>query len=244
MKDLFSTDAANYATYRPGYPSELFIYLSNLAPAHELAWDAGTGNGQVAARLSSYFKNVIATDISKPQLAAARKVANVQYLEMPSEHTDFKDGSFDLVTVAQAVHWFNFDQFYAEVRRTLKPGGVIAVTGYGLLRSTEAINNAIDELHNEILRDHWEVERKYIDEGYKTIPFPFEEKSTPVFEHSCEWDLNQLLGYLATWSAVQHYIRSEHTNPVSFIEPALKAVFADQEKITFQFPILLRVGTK
>lgn len=180
MKDNFSAQASAYARFRPTYPPELIAELVALAPARQAAWDCATGNGQVAYALAEYFEEVLATDISAKQLAQARQHPRIQYQLEPAEKCSAPDQSFDLIVVAQAIHWFDFEGFYAEVRRVLRPGGVLALVGYGVF-STEnaALNAVIDHFYREITGPYWDPERRHIDEEYRTILFPFEQITMP-----------------------------------------------------------------
>lgn len=175
MKDNFSTQSAEYAIYRPTYPQELFDFLFSLVNQKESAWDCATGNGQVARVLAQHFAGVYATDISEKQLSQALKLPNVVYSVESSEKANVPDVSFDLITVAQAIHWFNFDAFYSEVKRTLKPNGLLAVIGYGVMVIDKKVDQVVHKLYEDILGKYWDSERIYIEEGYKTIPFPFDE---------------------------------------------------------------------
>lgn len=243
MKDRFSQHAADYQKYRPDYPEELYAYILQWIPAKGIAWDCGTGNGQVAAELAKHFKQVYATDISEQQLQQAPQLANVQYKIESAEHTDFPSQYFDLITVAQAIHWFDFDLFYNEVTRTLKPSGVLAVMGYGLLQTDPSLQSLIDHFYTTIVGPYWDKERRYLDEGYQTIPFPFQEIQTPSFIHPMQWTLPQLIGYLNTWSAVKRYEKEEGMNPISFIEKELQQTWGHASSTrTVTFPILLRIG--
>ena len=243
MKDRFSQHADDYQRYRPTYPEELYTFIFQLLSSREQAWDCGTGNGQVAVKLAGHFKQVQATDISAKQLEQAPPLSNISYKVERAEQTSFPDHSFDLITVAQAIHWFDFERFYKEVKRTLKPQGLFIVMGYGLLRSEDSINSVIDHFYKNTIGPHWDKERKYIDESYQTIPFPFQEIKTPTFSHTLEWTLEQFIGYLNTWSAVKLYEKEKKINPLSFIEKQLKEKWEDvkgTKKITF--PVLLRIG--
>ncbi|MGE7775581.1 class I SAM-dependent methyltransferase [Chitinophaga sp. NPDC101104] len=242
MKDVFSEQSGDYVKFRPHYPDELFQFILSIVPGTESAWDCGTGNGQVAEKLAADFKRVEATDISRQQLDKARPRPNIRYTLQPAEKTDFPDGSFDLVTVAQAIHWFDFDAFYREVGRTLKPGGVLAVIGYGLLHITPAIDAVVRRLYVDLLGQYWDRERKYVDENYMTIPFPYPAFPTPYFEHTETWSWGHLAGYLSTWSAVQHYMKAEQHDPVALISADLKAAWGEPAEREVHFPILLRIG--
>jgi len=242
MKDNFSTQSDKYARFRPTYPGELFEYLLSIVPGRENAWDCGTGNGQVARVLAASFHNVMATDISQQQIDNAVRHEHIEYSVQRSEKTTFQDDTFDLITVAQAIHWFDFDAFYAEVQRTIRTGGVLAVIGYGLIQTNPVIDNIIGDFYRTIVGPYWDKERKYIDEDYKTIPFPYKDINAPVFENSVEWTFEHLIGYIGTWSAVKHYEKMQGHDPIDLVRDMLKANWGNDRTIKGRFPILLRVA--
>ncbi len=242
MKDNFSTRSDLYAKFRPTYPDELFSFLITQVPQRDTAWDCGTGNGQVAAELTIFFKQVQGTDISQSQLDNAVQLPNIVYTQQLAEHTNFADESFDLITVAQAIHWFKFDEFYNEVKRVLKPQGIIAVMGYGVISITPEVNTVVDKLYTDIIGPYWDKERRYIDEHYQTIPFPFKEINCPSFNITRHWTADHLIGYLETWSAVKHYQQQNGTNPLDLIKHDLHRAWGDADGRTVTFPVLLRVG--
>ena len=241
MKDNFSTQAGQYAKFRPSYPKEMIEYIVSQVNNRELALDVATGNGQVAVLLSGYFAKVFANDISQKQLDNAAKKENITYSVSSAEKTKFDDNSFDLITVAQAIHWFDFDAFYKEVYRILKPDGVFAVMGYGLLYTNAEADKILRYFYEDITGPYWDPERRYLDENYTTIPFPFKEQEVPQFVNEFTWEFEQLTGYLETWSAVQHYIKEHNTNPVDIIRDELKEVWEKGDRKVY-FPLLLRMG--
>lgn len=241
MKDNFSTQASDYAKYRPYYPSEMIDYVVSFVQNKQSALDVATGNGQVAVELAKHFEQVFATDISEKQLANALQKDNITYIKECAEQTSFADGQFDLVTVAQAIHWFDFDAFYKEVYRILKPDGVFAVLGYGLFDTLGDAEKLLKHFYHDIIGPYWDTERRYLDENYATIPFPFEELETKQFINEFTWTFEQLTGYLETWSAVQHYIKKNGANPVDLIKDELKEYWEKGDKKVV-FPLLLRIG--
>lgn len=240
MKDNFSTKSNDYKKYRPVYPAEVYDFIKSKLNAFEAAWDVGTGNGQVAGEIAKFFDRVEATDISKNQIKNAVKRANINYSIQAAENTSFKDRQFDLITSAQAAHWFEFEKFYAEVKRCLKPNGLIVIMGYGLFTSNPETNKVIAHFYENTIGSYWDPEREYLEEHYKTIPFPFEEVHAPEFLKYYDWDIEHLLGYLRTWSATKHYEKENKQDPVSLIESDLRKYFGKQNKIVF--PILFRMG--
>lgn len=242
MKVNFSTKSAEYAKFRPNYPSGLYEFLKTIITGKDAAWDCGTGNGQVAIELARFIRQVYATDISEQQLKNAIQKENIQYSQQPAEDTNFDSTYFDLVCVAQAIHWFDFEKFYSEVKRTLKPGGILAVMGYGLFKTDSKTEKVIMELYNELTGSYWDHERKYLDENYTTIPFPFKEIQVLNFEKRLVWNFDQLTGYLKTWSAVKKYEKENGENPVDLISKDLKSSFGRKGEVCF--PILFRAGTQ
>ncbi len=242
MKDNFSTQSGLYSKFRPGYPHKLFDFLLPLVPEQNVAWDCGTGNGQVALKLSRYFKEVFATDLSAVQIGNAFSKDNIYYSVQKAEQTSFEENKFDLITVAQAIHWFNFEEFYSEARKTLKPGGVIAVIGYGIFRINKRINLMIDNFYSVTTGPYWDAERKYIDAGYSTIPFPFKKIESPTFSMKYYWEFEQVIGFLNTWSAVQHYIKKNNENPVDKFADELKEAWGNVSKRKVTFPVFMITG--
>ena len=238
MKDRFSSGSQLYQLARPSYPASLIQEILKHVATPQFAWDCGAGSGQLTQLLAPHFDAVVATDISAHQLQHAPYFENVSYQVQSAEHTSFAEQSFDLITVAQAIHWFNFDSFYAEVRRTLRPDGVLAVIGYGLIQLQQPeLQGCIERLYFKTLTGYWDAERRYIDEVYQTIPFPFEEIATPELSMSFQWSAAQLLDYLNTWSALKHY-RAKNSNDPLY---EFKAFFAldDHANQVFElkFPI-------
>ena len=242
MKDRFSHQSSAYQKFRPTYPEELFTFINGLVNEKTNCWDCGTGNGQVAKELSQSFENVYATDISANQISEAPAISNIHYSVQPAEQTDFTSDLFDLVMVAQAVHWFEFDRFYDEVKRTGKKNAVVVLVGYGLMNITHPVDEHINHFYSSIVGPYWDPERKYIDEAYRTIPFPFQEIDAPAFKMTTSWTLEHLVGYLNTWSAVKNYIQEKDENPVDQLMPVLKEAWGDQDQRQVEFPLSMRVG--
>jgi len=242
MKDNFSQQSDLYGKYRPVYPAEFYSYLIHQLKAKTNAWDCGTGNGQVAVELSKHFENVFATDISSNQLAQAVKMDNIMYFVQPAEKTNFPNNTFDLITVAQAIHWFDFEKFYAEAIRTAKDNAIIAVIGYGRLSISKNIDPVIDNFYFNTIGNFWDAERKYIDEEYRTIPFPFKELQCPNFSIRVNWNLEHLIGYLNTWSAVKHFISQNESNPIDNVKLEIEKHWQLNEIKQVSFPLIQRIG--
>ncbi|MEO5887305.1 MAG: class I SAM-dependent methyltransferase [Anaerolineales bacterium] len=243
FEDHFSKQSGLYAQYRPQYPDEIYTYLASITPGHSLALDCGTGNGQAAMGLARYFDKVHATDASAEQIALAYAHDKVDYRVEPAERVSLSASSTDLVAVAVAIHWFNFDEFYREVKRVLKPGGIIAAWTYSLTEISPEIDQLIQHLSNEILGGFWPERISYIEQGYQSLPFPFEEITPPSFVMEVNWDLVQLAGYLNSWSATQRYKAQNENHPLELIWHKLVAAWGDENKTrTIRWPLHFRIG--
>ena len=243
FKDHFSQFAKTYAKGRLRYPPELFSYLSSLTKEHELAWDCGTGNGQAAIGLKEYYKNIVATDPSAQQIENCTPDPKITYLVEPAEKPSLLDGSVDIVTVGVALHWFNFDLFFPEVKRVLKKGGIIAAWAYFLPTISTEIDLILKRFTEDPLGAFWKPEIKLIHEDYKTIPFPFQEIKTPDFVIQKKMDLDQFIEHMYTWSAVQFYMKEKNVNPVELIYKELLSAWGnvkEEKEIIWKMP--LRVG--
>ena len=230
FKDHFSGHAAVYREARPTYPPQLFAWLAQQAPDTALAWDCGCGNGQATVALAAHFTRVIGTDPSTQQIAGAEPRANIDYRVETGERSTLADASASLVTVAQALHWFDFEPFYAEVRRALKPGGVFAVWSYAACKVEPAIDKVIDHLYTDLTGPYWPPERTYVDAGYRTLLFPFAEIAAPTFPMIAQWNVDHLLAYLRSWSATQRYIKAKGEDPVAIVESELRATWDDSAR--------------
>ena len=243
FKDLFSKQSATYAKYRPGYPIALFEYLSSLVPEKNMAWDVATGNGQSAISLSRYFKQVIATDASEQQIAHATPAENIIYKTEPAEYSSLADESINLITVAQALHWFNFEKFYKEVNRVIKNNGIIAAWAYTIPSHNEEVNQLINHFHDEVVGSYWQAENKLIIDEYKAIPFPFEAIASPQFMIEKQMNLCELIGHLQSWSATQKFIQDKKTDPTEKLFNQLLLYWKNpDESKNISWKIILKVG--
>ncbi len=243
-KDLFSQQAAIYAKYRPVYPRELFDYILSFVPHRTAAWDCATGNGQAALELANYFEEVLATDHSEKQLQQATPHARITYQLAGIENTGLPDHHFDLITVAQAYHWFDFAAFQREVQRAAKPSAVIAIWGYSLIQSdSPGLQAYIQHFYKEITGPYWDAERNYVDDHYRTVAFPYQELPSRDFRITVEWTPADLIGYLNTWSSVQHFIKANGYNPVDEFAANLSSVWPGEGSLSFYFPLFLRLGS-
>lgn len=241
MKDRFSKHATQYVQFRPVYPSDLYDFIYLHLHQFETAWDAGTGNGQAARELSRKFRKVFATDISEKQLSNAHRADNIFY-SVASEKSLLTDQSVDLITVAQAAHWFDMKLFSEEVNRVLKPSGKIAIWGYGLLNINKEIDSLINHFYHTVIGAYWDKERRHIEEHYNNLYFPFKVITAPSFTISVLWTWDDLKGYFITWSSVQRYISEKGENPVDKLMMEIKPYWKDERQIV-NFPVFLKLGS-
>jgi SAM-dependent methyltransferase len=245
FKDHFSGHAADYARYRPDYPAALFETLARLAPRRRLAWDCGTGSGQAAHGLVSHFREVIATDASAGQLAQARPAEGLEFRLAPAERSGLADGSVDLVTVAQAIHWFDLERFFSEATRVLRAGGVLAFWAYSRLEVDAEVDAVITHFYRDIVGRYWPPERRMVENGYRDIRTPFESLKAPVFTARAHWDLASLSGYLGTWSASRRYQEATGREPLAEIRDRLREAWGEpHQRRVLRWPITLRVCRK
>lgn len=244
FKDHFSDRAAGYAVHRPTYPDAFFARVTSLARERTLALDCGTGNGQAARGLAGNFERVVAIDASSEQIAHATRDPHIEYRVAKAEDSGLEGGSVDLVTAAQALHWFDVHAFFNEARRVMKPGAAIAVWGYGdPVLDTIPLHTTLYNFNRGTLESYWSPERKILLEGYKTVEFPFREVAFPRFVLETRWTLRELTGYVRTWSATARYIAERNHDPVEEVESALAAHWgdADQPRLV-RWPLYVRAG--
>ena len=244
MSDHFSPIAQTYAQARPHYPAALFEWLAGLCRHHDRAWDCGAGSGQASVALAGHFKTVIATDSSAAQIAQAVAHPAVDYRVAAAESSGLADASADLVTVAQALHWFDFARFFDEVRRVLRPGGVMAAWSYGIVHiEGEAVDALALAFYHDEVGPYWPPERRHVEDGYRSIPFPFEAIEAPAFSMVLDWTLDELLAYFRSWSATARYQRDRGVDPVAALAQQLAGVWGDpQARRRVQWPLSVRAG--
>jgi ubiquinone/menaquinone biosynthesis C-methylase UbiE len=242
FNDHFSNQAATYRRFRPHYPKELFDFLASITPTKQSAWDCATGNGQAAVALADYFEKVTATDASEEQIKLAIEHSNVQYEVGTVENSELDDRSQDLITIANALHWFDIEPFFLEAQRVLKPKGVIAAWCYEAFNIDDSVSPSFDALYAD-LKSFWPKQIKLVRDKYKTIDFPFEEIHTPNFEMKLEWDLTHCLGYIASWSAVQAYRKELGKDPIEKHFDSICDAWGDHTvKRTVTWQVHIRVG--
>jgi SAM-dependent methyltransferase len=240
FNDHFSGVAQGYARYRPTYPDTLFDWLASLCERRNVAWDCATGSGQAAIALTRHFEAVHASDASAEQIAAAKPHRRVRYSVAPAESTAFKDSSFDLVTVGQALHWFDVDAFFVEATRVIVPGGVLAAWCYEICRVSAEVDSAIDYLYKELTGPFWPSERGFIERGYRDFTLPGAELKGPPLAMRLDWNADDMLGYLRTWSACQRFALEHGRDPVTIIEPNIRDAWGDAARAVV-WPVSTRV---
>lgn len=240
FKDHFSAQSAGYARRRPHYPPELYEFLAGLG-GRRFAWDCATGNGQAAVALAERFGRVIATDASRAQIDAAMPHPAVSYRVAAAEDSGLDTDSVDLVTVGQALHWFDTPRFFAEAARVLVPGGSVAAWCYELCIVSPECDAAVGRLYDEIVAPFWPPERRLIEERYAGIRFPGTEIDVPAFHMSVRWTVDDMLGYLRTWSACQRYRREHGDDPVGQVEAELRKAWGGASR-TVRWPLTARVS--
>lgn len=242
FKDHFSKQSGHYSSYRPEYPEKLFLYLRDLRENHNLAWDCATGSGQAARGLASFFEWVHATDASEQQINHATGQSNVDFSIADAASSGLESGSVDLITVAQALHWFDLDEFYKEVKRVLKPNGIIAVWCYGPLSVNADVDSLYYDFYNRKVGSYWPPERAAVENGYKDLLFPFEKIDTPEFKMEIEWSRATFLGYLRSWSATAKYKNANNQDPVDEFESRISEIWSSEESLKVRWPLTLKVG--
>jgi SAM-dependent methyltransferase len=245
FKDHFSSHAAAYAAYRPTYPPELAGWMASIAPSPSLALDVGAGSGQLTALLAEHFDRVVATDPSAPQIESAVRMSNIDYRVAPAEQSDLSGASVDLLTAAQAAHWFDLPAFFAEARRLLKPDGAIVLISYAGMEHSTRIEPLIDAFRLETLKSYWPAERQLVENGYRDILLPFEPIAAPAFFIEVHWPLAAMIGYLDTWSAIRAMERDQGRGMFNdFLAELTKTWGAPETKRRIRWPLAIIAGRK
>jgi SAM-dependent methyltransferase len=243
FKDYFSTQSVDYKKFRPEYPAAMIDFIVSKCTVKDTAWDCATGTGQVATMLAPHFNKVIATDASEKQIAAAVSTNNIEYKICTAEDSGLPSGYFDLITVAQAAHWFDLPKFYTEVKRVAKPNAVLAVWGYANHSINTEVDAVVSKFYHDILNPYWPKERFIVEQGYKDIVLPFTEIAAPQFSIVKQVNLHELIGYLFTWSATQQYIKQHNQNPIELIYDELLIVWGNvSDEKTISWPVFLKLA--
>jgi SAM-dependent methyltransferase len=240
---LFTTVAREYANFRPGYPPELFAWLARVSPAREAVWDAGCGSGQASVALAEHFSSVHATDVAAEQIAAAKPHPRVRYAVAPAERSGLADASMDLVTVAQALHWFDVEAFYAEARRVARPGALLVVWNYPRPEFDEpALDEVFRDFYANVVGPYWPAGRKHVEDNYATLPFPQPEIPHPRFAIDLDWSRSQVIGYVSSWSATARHREALGADPVPLLSRALQDVWPEDRPARLRMPLGMRVA--
>jgi len=242
FEDRFSAQADAYARYRPQYPAALYEWLASIAPGRERVWDAGTGSGQAAGGLTAHFHSIVATDPSAAQIARARPHPQIEYRVATAEASGLPDRSVDAITVAQAIHWFDLDKFYAEVRRVLKPGGVLVAWGYVTPRIAPEIDRVVEAFNDQTLAAAWSPSLRLLHNRYRSLPFPFDEIGAPDLAAEARWTLADLIGHLSSWSGVQAYREARGSDPLDLIRAELDRAWGAARRRLIRWPLFIRAG--
>lgn len=242
FKDHFSTQSESYSNYRPEYPQELYTFLKKQCETHNLAWDCATGNGQAAKGLAPFFDHIYATDASAAQISNASGPKNVKFAVVEATNSQLESNSVDLITVAQALHWFDVDLFYEEVRRVLKPSGVLGVWCYGALTVDGQIDDVYSDYYQNKVGSYWPPERGHIENEYAQLKFPLDEINTPNFIMETRWTLDAFLGYLRSWSATNRYITDNGYDPVDELHEELISFWPLGTTKKVCWPMTIKVG--
>ena len=243
FKDHFSHSAASYAAHRPTYPPELVSFLATISPRNEYAWDCGCGSGQLSTLLAQRFHQIYATDASARQIEKAMPHPQVQYACAPAEASGLGGGVADLIVAAQAAHWFDLPAFYQEVHRVGRPGSIIALVSYGVVKVDKQLDPIIARFYWDVIGPYWPPERKHVENGYRSLDFPFREITAPDLAISVSWKLADFIGYVDTWSAVGAMERAIGREPRERFSEEMTAAWLPAEgKHTIRWPLSLRVG--
>lgn len=242
IKDHFSSQSSQYARFRPKYPPALFDWLALQTKARTSAWDCACGNGQASTELAARFERVTATDISDAQLSHAPSLPNVAWRVAAAEESGLEAASVDLLTAAQALHWFDLPRFWAEARRVLKPDGVLAAWSYGVFKlGNPEVEQVCQHFYENVVGDFWPPERRIVEAGYGGLEFPFREIAVPTFEMQADWTLEELLGYMSSWSATIRYTQARGASPIPELEQKLRPLWRTT-RIAVNWPLSIRVG--
>jgi SAM-dependent methyltransferase len=242
--DHFSTIAARYAAYRPRYPQALADALADRCVRHDLAWDAGCGNGQLSVGLAERFSRVIATEPSRAQLKAATAHPKVEYRCEPAERSTLDSGTADLAVAAQAAHWFDWRNYVAEVERVTRPGALVALVSYGILHVDGEADRLLSHYYREVVGPYWPPGREHVEDGYRNLALPWPAVDAPSIEMTAAWSCHELLGYVATWSATVKLVETEGPAAFDALRSQLTALWPDQERRTVTWPLAIRLARR
>ncbi|TWI02926.1 methyltransferase family protein [Luteimonas cucumeris] len=243
FKDHFSVSAVDYAAARPHYPPALFDWIASIAPTRGRVWEAGCGSGQATRELAMRFDTVYATDPSAAQIAQAPALDNAVFAVEAAERCVLPQASVDAVCVAQALHWFDRDAFFAECARVLKPDGVLVAWGYQDIEVPSLLADANAALQREI-HAYWPPERGDVDAAYAGYAWPFEAVDAPAFEMTAAWPLPRLLGYFSSYSATRRYRDATGIDPVAAQADAFAAAWGAADMQPLRWPLFVHARRK
>ena len=238
FQDHFSGHAGDYARYRPKYPSQLYQFIAGICREHDRAWDCASGNGQAAIGLANYFDRVIASDASSQQVQSAEAHKRVKFIVAPAEESGLPDNSIDVVTVAQALHWFDIDAFFREAARVLKPDGVLCIWAYEHCRVDETIDPIINNIF-QVVEEHWPPERDIVESRYRDVQFPWPLLDVPEFAMTANWSVEDILGYFGTWSATRRYQAKIGSHPIEPFSAELRRAWGENRRLV-SWPLTVR----
>lgn len=242
--DHFSTIAAGYAAHRPHYPPALAAALAERSPAPGVAWEAGCGSGQLSGSLAAHFARVIATDPSQAQLDAATPASHVEYRRATAEASGLADASVDLAVAAQAAHWFDWPRYVAEVERVARPGALVALVSYGILRVDGAAGARIAHYYTDEVDAYWPPGRHHVETGYRDLVWPWPSVDAPAIDMVASWTRDELVGYVATWSATVKLVAAEGPARFDALRSGLAAVWPDDERLQVRWPLAIRLARR
>jgi len=242
-RNWFDQGGRAYSRFRPEYPPELARFLASVSPDTVLAVDVGCGNGQLTGQLAMHFDKVLGLDPSADQIAHASAHPRVAYACAPAEQLPVADHGASLITAAQAAHWFDLPRFYDQVRRIGAANAVLALISYGVPRVDDELAPRFGHFYWREIGPYWPAERKLVDTGYADLPFPFAEQTAPALEIRKDWNLEELLGYISTWSAVRSVREASREGILQSFASDLTALWGDPTHLrAVRWPINMRLG--
>lgn len=243
FRDHFSASSPDYARFRPGYPPALFDWIAGESPGRDRAWDCATGSGQAALGLAGHFGLVVGSDASDAQLAAAARHPRVRYVRSSAEASGLASGSIDAVAAAQAVHWFDRPAFFGEVARVARPGALLAVWTYWTLIISPEIDARIAAFYTGVVGPYWPPERRLIEGQYADVVLPFEPVAAPELSIDLPMTLNDVAGYIGTWSSTQRYREARGEDPVPALIESIAPLWVDGDAPRpTRWPLAIRAG--
>jgi SAM-dependent methyltransferase len=241
--DHFSTIAARYATYRPHYPPAVAALLAQLSPSRDVAWDVGCGNGQLSVALAAHFDHVIATDPAQAQLDLAEAHPHIEYRCATAEVSGLADASVALIVAAQAAHWFDWPRYVEEVGRVARPGALVASVSYGILH-VEGVDDVLEKYYRNVAGPYWPSARKHVENGYRDLAWPWPSVAAPEIEMTARWTREELIGYIATWSATVKLVAAEGAARFDALCERLAASWPDGEQREVRWPLAIRLARR